>query len=103
MSIHRSKGLEWPTVFVIGVSEKILPHGKAHDDTEERRLFYVACTRARDTLAISSIAAAAYGANVVDLAPSRFLAEAGLVADEPAPGSGEHEIVVASEPNAPEV
>lgn len=110
MSIHRSKGLEWPTVFVIGVSEKILPHGKAHDDTEERRLFYVACTRARDTLAISSIAAAAYGANVVDLAPSRFLAEAGLVSDpttnaiDPAdplliPASGgEHEI-----PNAPEV
>ncbi len=83
MSIHRSKGLEWPTVFVIGVSEKILPHGKAHDDTEERRLFYVACTRARDTLSISSIASAAYGANVVDLQPSRFLVEAGLTAELP--------------------
>lgn len=102
MSIHRSKGLEWPTVFVIGVSEKILPHGKASDPSEERRLFYVACTRARDLLSISSIAAAAYGANVVDLQPSRFLDEAGLTADEP-PTSGTHEIADASEPNAPEV
>lgn len=74
MSIHRSKGLEWPAVFVVGCSEKILPHGRGDLD-EERRLFYVACTRARDYLHLSSVAAIGETGN---LPPSRFLAEAGL-------------------------
>lgn len=78
MSIHRSKGLEWPIVYLIGASEKILPHGRAVDDGEERRLFYVAVTRARDSLSVHSIGAATFGANVMTLAPSRFIAEAGL-------------------------
>ena len=77
-SLHRSKGLEWPVVAVIGCNEKILPHGRATDIEEERRLFYVGATRARDTLLLSCVTVAAFGANVVDLEPSRFLAEAGL-------------------------
>lgn len=78
MSIHRSKGLEWPVVYLIGASEKILPHGRATDDTEERRLFYVAVTRARDALSVHSIGAATFGANVMTLEPSRFIRESGL-------------------------
>lgn len=78
MSIHRSKGLEWPTVFVIGANEKILPHARCEDVEEERRLAYVAFTRARDTLRVSCVANAAIGPKVVALAPSRFVVEAGL-------------------------
>jgi DNA helicase-2/ATP-dependent DNA helicase PcrA len=78
MSIHRSKGLEWPVVFLIGANEKILPHGRCEDPNEERRLAYVAFTRARDTLKVSCVQQAALGTRVVMLEPSRFLEEAGL-------------------------
>jgi DNA helicase-2/ATP-dependent DNA helicase PcrA len=77
-TLHRSKGLEWKTVFIIGVSEKILPHGKAEDLGEERRLFYVGVTRAMEHLYISSIRSAALGQGVFSLEPSRFLKEARL-------------------------
>jgi DNA helicase-2/ATP-dependent DNA helicase PcrA len=77
-SIHRSKGLEWPIVFVLGVNDKILPHAMAEDPDEERRLFYVACTRARDVLELSCVAKAAVSNRVLDLEPSRFLAEVGI-------------------------
>jgi superfamily I DNA/RNA helicase len=56
MTIHAAKGLEWPVVFVIaqdrdaGESSQLLPF----DQDEERRLFYVACTRARDRLYLTS-------------------------------------------------
>lgn len=77
-SIHRSKGLEWPVVFVLGVNDKILPHAMAEDQDEERRLFYVACTRARDSLQLSCVSRAAVSNRVLDLAPSKFLAEVGI-------------------------
>lgn len=77
-SIHRAKGLEWSYVFVLGVNEKILPHAYAEDEHEERRLFYVACTRAADVLELSYVARAAVSNKVLDLKPSRFLTEAGL-------------------------
>lgn len=83
-SLHRSKGLEWNTVAVVGCNEKILPHGRATDIEEERRLFYVGTTRARDTLHLSCVSVAAFGAKVVDLEPSRFLTESGLVIGEAA-------------------
>ena len=54
MSIHKSKGLEWPHVWVVGCNEKVLPHAKG-DPEEERRLMYVAATRARDTLTLSHV------------------------------------------------
>lgn len=78
-TLHRSKGLEWRAVFIIGASEKILPHGKAEDIEEERRLFYVGVTRAMERLFISSIQRAALGSGVLSLEPSRFLDEAGLM------------------------
>lgn len=77
-SIHRSKGLEWPVVFLIGANDKILPHAMAEDDQEERRLFYVAATRARDVLEISCVSVAALASRVVHLDPSHFLTEVGI-------------------------
>lgn len=77
-SLHKAKGLEWPSVFLIGVSDRILPHGRAEDPEEERRLFYVGVTRARDTLHVSCVRNVAFGAKVVMVEPSPFLAEAGL-------------------------
>jgi DNA helicase-2/ATP-dependent DNA helicase PcrA len=53
-TIHQAKGLEWKAVFVIGLSEGLFPHAKSLESSEqleeERRLFYVACTRAKDLL-----------------------------------------------------
>lgn len=55
LSIHRSKGLEWKVVFVVGVNSDILPHWKCEDDTsEELRLFFVACSRPQQELYLSS-------------------------------------------------
>lgn len=79
MSIHRSKGLEWKAVFIIGCNEKILPHGRAEDMGEEQRLFYVACTRARDLLVVTCVERAAVGTKVIRLDPSRFLTDAGIL------------------------
>lgn len=56
MSIHKSKGLEFPVVFIVGVNNGVLPHKNAILDEEieeERRLFYVAMTRAEKLLYIS--------------------------------------------------
>ncbi len=55
-SIHAAKGLEWNAVFVIGLSEGLLPINRAKTPAahlEERRLFYVAVTRAKDQLFLS--------------------------------------------------
>ncbi len=65
-TLHAAKGLEWPKVYVAGVSASVLPWGNQPAE-EERRLFYVGITRAQKSLSISY-----YGE------PSPFLAEAGL-------------------------
>jgi superfamily I DNA/RNA helicase len=68
MTIHLAKGLEFENVFIAGASEGLLPHIRSIDDElsieEERRLMYVAMTRAKEKLHVSF-----YGM------PSRFLAE----------------------------
>jgi len=55
-TVHQAKGLEWPVVFVIWAAEGMFPSsrslGEAENDAEERRLFYVAVTRAKDELVL---------------------------------------------------
>jgi DNA helicase-2/ATP-dependent DNA helicase PcrA len=55
-TVHQAKGMEWPVLFVIWVAEGMFPSsrtlGEAGDDAEERRLFYVAVTRAKDELCL---------------------------------------------------
>lgn len=81
-SIHRSKGAEYPAVFVIGCAEGILPHAKCEDMEEERRLFYVAVTRAKKYLSVTTPTEIAIGTKVKMVEPSRFMAEGGLIDDE---------------------
>jgi DNA helicase-2/ATP-dependent DNA helicase PcrA len=78
MSIHRSKGLEWPLVWVCGCNDGILPHAYG-DVEEERRLFYVAVTRARDEVVCSYVAHVESMNGPKQLRPSAFLADAGLL------------------------
>lgn len=94
MSIHRSKGLEWANVYLVGCSEKILPHARCEVMDEERRLFYVAATRARDELHVSYVGMASVGARVMPLNASRFIEESGLAEYRKGPvsESGEFEV-----------
>ncbi|MFA7129469.1 MAG: UvrD-helicase domain-containing protein [Sphaerochaeta sp.] len=80
MTIHASKGLEFDTVFLAGVEDQFIPHARAIEDNpenidEERRLFYVAITRARRVLVISSCEKRKKNNNEVICVPSRFLEE----------------------------
>jgi superfamily I DNA/RNA helicase len=79
MSLHSSKGLEFPHVFLVGLEEDILPHRRSiYEDMtvdEERRLMYVGITRAKKHLTISRcLMRRKYGRNE-ERTPSRFLAE----------------------------
>ena len=76
---HSAKGLEWKVVFAVGWSEEILPHHKAEDINEERRIAYVIATRARDLLRISSLESW----NDAITSPSRFLTGLNLAAPPP--------------------
>jgi superfamily I DNA/RNA helicase len=78
MSIHKSKALEWPYVFVAGCNDGILPHVRG-DSEEERRLMYVAMTRARDVLTLSYVRKVARSHGLVDADPSQFLIDAGFL------------------------
>ena len=75
-STHQAKGLEWRVVFVIWLAEGRFPSARAEDIEEERRLFYVAVTRARDRLYLlrPELARDRYRVDVL-LDPSRFLSE----------------------------
>jgi len=79
MSIHASKGLEFEHVFVIGMEEGFLPLvGDGSDLEEERRLGYVAFTRAKESLTLSHASSRFYKGRRSDLVKSRFFNEAGL-------------------------
>ncbi len=78
-TVHQAKGLEFPIVFVIGCAEEMFPTKRAIDSgeiDEERRLFYVACTRAKDELyLLYPRIRTSYGETSL-LEKSRFIAEA---------------------------
>lgn len=76
-TIHSAKGLEWHTVFVIHALEGTIPSSKAmfgDEVEEERRLFYVACTRAKENLFVT-YPSYLPGYNAYYQQPSRFLSE----------------------------
>jgi DNA helicase II / ATP-dependent DNA helicase PcrA len=78
ITMHSCKGLEFPNVHIVGMEQGLLPHTRSIEEgtlDEERRLFYVAITRAMETLTISHCAnRKKYGATVTCL-PSVFLSE----------------------------
>jgi len=75
LTIHKSKGMEFPVVFILGCCEKVMPHYKADDLEEERRIAYVAVTRAEEELYISTI----YGKfNNMKTKPSQYIEEMGV-------------------------
>jgi DNA helicase-2/ATP-dependent DNA helicase PcrA len=84
MTVHTAKGLEFDDVFVIGLNEGVFPSMRTLDDDaylgleEERRLCYVAFTRAKQTLSLSCASDFSFviGGNLI---PSRFFKEAGLI------------------------
>ena len=80
MTIHASKGLEFPVVFIAGVEEGLIPHARSVEENggdveEERRLFYVAITRARDKLFMTACQKRRKMQMTVESEPSRFLDE----------------------------
>jgi ATP-dependent DNA helicase Rep len=91
-TLHAAKGLEWPHVMLVGVTEGMLPFkmgdGNASDEItnedmmvrlqEERRLMYVGITRAQRSLAVSWTRRRKKGRELVAALPSRFIAEMGL-------------------------
>ncbi|MBO9577511.1 MAG: ATP-dependent helicase [Microbacteriaceae bacterium] len=77
-TIHAAKGLEWESVHVIGLSEGLLPISYAMTPAEveeERRLLYVAITRAKRRLHLSRARRGGAGVGAAERAPSRFLAD----------------------------
>ncbi|MBT6401097.1 UvrD-helicase domain-containing protein [candidate division WWE3 bacterium] len=79
MTIHASKGLEFPVVFVIGMEEGLFPHAQSqmelHELEEERRLCYVAITRAMERVFLTNAQSRLYFGSVQSNMPSRFIAE----------------------------
>jgi len=80
MSVHASKGLEFSHLFVIGMEEEFFPLlGDGCNMEEERRLGYVAMTRAKETLTLSTVQSRFHKGRRKQLEKSRFLTEAGLL------------------------
>jgi superfamily I DNA/RNA helicase len=78
ITMHSCKGLEFPHVFVVGLEDGLLPHSRSKAEgtlDEERRLFYVAVTRAMQTLAISHCGGRKKYGQLLPCHPSPFLKE----------------------------
>ncbi len=79
MTVHTSKGLEFPYVYIAGMEENLFPSGgllaSEHDVEEERRLFYVAVTRAKKEVSLSFATTRMRNGKSESNAPSRFITE----------------------------
>jgi DNA helicase-2/ATP-dependent DNA helicase PcrA len=78
ITMHSCKGLEFPHVYVVGLEEGLLPHSRSKVEgtlDEERRLFYVAITRAQHTLTISHCGGRKKYGQLMPCHPSQFLKE----------------------------
>ena len=78
MTLHASKGLEFPHVFLIGMEENLLPHRASVEEgniEEERRLAYVGITRAQQTLAMTAARKRRQFGDTINCEPSRFIDE----------------------------
>jgi superfamily I DNA/RNA helicase len=76
MTLHACKGLEFPCVLIVGVEEDLIPHKTLGSDTdEERRLFYVGLTRAKERLILTRCQIRTKHGTQKPVSPSRFLLE----------------------------
>ena len=78
ITMHSCKGLEFPHVFIVGLEDGLLPHARSKTEgtlDEERRLFYVAVTRAMQTLTISHCGGRKKYGQLLPCQPSPFLKE----------------------------
>ncbi len=78
LTLHASKGLEYPHVFMMGMEEELLPHRTSIEEDnieEERRLTYVGITRARKSLTMTLAGQRKQFGEIIDTLPSRFLDE----------------------------
>ena len=82
MTIHMAKGLEFNVVYVVGIEENLFPSilslNSSEDLEEERRLFYVAMTRAKQKLILSHCDFRFKWGNIIECEPSRFIEEVDL-------------------------
>ncbi|MDA7649250.1 UvrD-helicase domain-containing protein [Akkermansiaceae bacterium] len=78
ITLHASKGLEYPMVFLLGLEQGILPHKRSVDEgtvDEERRLLYVGITRAKERLSMTYCSTRVKWGNKESCEPSKFLPE----------------------------
>ncbi|MEK9132963.1 MAG: UvrD-helicase domain-containing protein [Patescibacteria group bacterium] len=79
MTLHSAKGLEFPNVFICGLEEGLLPHSRSllspEELEEERRLFYVGCTRAMERLFLLYTKSRMFYGETHDVVPSQFLTD----------------------------
>lgn len=89
-TFHAAKGLEWPVVFVAGLEQGLMPIGHAETPAakaEERRLLYVALTRAQDELHCSWAEKRTFGTRVMGRSPSPYLAAISAAVESMANGA----------------